>query len=371
MPIDFPSLPASGQAYTFGTNTWVYNGTYWNAYINKPVLSGQLSNNTVYSGNIASGQIGQNHISSGGILSGAIASGQIGDNHFSSGMTDGFSLNSMGGRLSLQSGVAVPSSDQTAAGTVYYVPYVSDKVTLYDGSRWDTYTVGLVTGSLNGTQSGTIYDIFLVPALGVPSVYIAAWSSLTSRSTNIALNYQDGVLVFSGTPTRRYVGTILTNNASTSEDSEAKRYLWNYNNQVQKMLKKQDSTVSWTYASNTVRYANADIANRLDVVCGQPQGICVVGYSNVAQSAASSPRLLITNNTAFPTSATDTGTQITVTLRSSNVNMLNLINGMCCSATYTCAPGFITFGSCEFTGSGITNTFYGAKNQGIESTWMC
>lgn len=46
-----------------------------------PVVSGAL----LTSGNIASGQIGGNHIASGGILSGHIASGQIGVNHVAAG----------------------------------------------------------------------------------------------------------------------------------------------------------------------------------------------------------------------------------------------------------------------------------------------
>lgn len=373
MPIDFPSTPASGQAYTFGTNTWVYNGTYWNAYINKPVISGQLSNNVVYSGNIASGQVGQDHISSGGIRSGAIASGQIGRFGFSSGMAEGFLESTMGGRLTLLSGVTVPSADQTAAGTLYYAPHTSDKVALYDGNKWSAYTVGLVSTSLNTLSSGTIQDAFLYydGASNSVKILLSQWSSITARSPGSAISYQDGVPILSGSNTNRYVGTVLINNANTSEDSEAKRMLWNYNNQVQKMLKKQDSTVSWTYSSTTVRYANGDIANRLDVVCGQPQGICVVGYSNVACAAAANPRLQLGYNTAYPTSSTTTGNQLTVVLRGANANMLNLINNMCCSATWTCAPGFTTFGSFEFTTSGITTTFYGNQNQGIEASWMC
>lgn len=32
--IDFPSSPVSGQAYTYGSRTWVWNGDGWERQIN-------------------------------------------------------------------------------------------------------------------------------------------------------------------------------------------------------------------------------------------------------------------------------------------------------------------------------------------------
>lgn len=370
MPIDFPSTPASGQAYTFGTNTWVYNGTYWNAYINKPVISGQLSSNVVYSGNIASGQVGQDHISSGGIRSGAIASGQIGDNHFSSGMADGFSLNSMGGRLSLVSGVPIISGTATSS-TIYYVPYVSDKVTLYDGTKWDTYTVGLVQGSLAGCASGVLYDVFLAPSGSSITVSTNAWASVTTRSPGTAIAYQDGVAVLSGSPTNRYVGTICTHQSGSSTDTLAKRYIWNYYNKNLTTLQNHYNTASWTMTSGILRFQNNDIANRLDVVCGFNQGIHATHYCDISSSAASTPQIRIVWQNTFPTSGGNVGTSLTAARRAANANMLNIIQNACTAVSYECLVGLNIFGACEFTNEAATQTFYGALTQGIDATWMC
>ena len=41
-----------------------------------------------------------------------------------------------GGRLTLESGVPVSTSDQTAKTTVYYTPYVHNVINLWDGADW-------------------------------------------------------------------------------------------------------------------------------------------------------------------------------------------------------------------------------------------
>ena len=38
-----------------------------------------------------------------------------------------------GGRLTLESGVPVPSTDQTAKTTIYYTPYIHNSIQLWDG----------------------------------------------------------------------------------------------------------------------------------------------------------------------------------------------------------------------------------------------
>ena len=172
MPIDFPASPTNGQLYTFGTNTWVYNGSYWNVYYNKPVPSGQISNNTIFSGNIASGQIGQYHFSSGSVTSGAIASGQVTQFAPSSGSVRsgtissgqlGFNhlgieiLNTLAKtnnlRISVTSGVVAPTTDQTAQSTLYLVPYNGDTITLYDGTNWKAVTSSGTAVSLTDRKS--------------------------------------------------------------------------------------------------------------------------------------------------------------------------------------------------------------------------
>ena len=94
MPISFPSSPSSGQRYEYLFNAWIYNGTFWRATnASGSITSGNLGVNVVFSGNIASGQIGSFHLASGvgggggggSLTSGQIQSGNIGDNAVTSG----------------------------------------------------------------------------------------------------------------------------------------------------------------------------------------------------------------------------------------------------------------------------------------------
>ena len=39
MPIDFPTLPATGQTYSYGINRWIYNGVAWDKLDNHPGIS--------------------------------------------------------------------------------------------------------------------------------------------------------------------------------------------------------------------------------------------------------------------------------------------------------------------------------------------
>jgi len=73
--------------------------------------------------------------------------------------------------------------------------------------------------------------------------------------------------VKSSATTRRYVGTIRTTDSATTEDSAAKRFVWNYYNRVQRFLTR-DYTGDWTYDTATWRQTNADSANQLEFVVG-------------------------------------------------------------------------------------------------------
>ncbi|MDL1889736.1 hypothetical protein FBQ96_09180 [Nitrospirales bacterium NOB] len=89
----------------------------------------------------------------------------------------------------------------------------------------------------------------------------------TSRATALAL--QDGVYVKAGAPTRRYLGTIRIGTvAGESEDSAAKRYVYNENHPVPRKLKVVETASQWTYSTSAWRAANNDLANRVGVVIG-------------------------------------------------------------------------------------------------------
>lgn len=172
------------------------------------------------------------------------------------------------GRLSLVSGTAVPTTDQTGKSTLYYTPYSGDKIDLYDGvSSWGTVSFTQLSLALGTLTSGSNYDVFIYNNSGTATMELsAAWTNDTTRST--ALIMQNGILVKSGATTRRYVGTIRTTNTTITEDSLARRFLWNYYNRVPRQLYVTDTTDSWTYATAAWQAARNTAANKVEYVVG-------------------------------------------------------------------------------------------------------
>lgn len=180
------------------------------------------------------------------------------------------SRNAVGGRLTLTAGSPVTTADVTGATSVYFTPYsgslFAGLVSLYDGARWRLYTFAERTLALGTLTAGLPYDVFLYDNAGTLTLEAVAWTNATTRAT--ALATQDGILVKSGATTRRYLGTFYTTAATTTEDSAAKRYLWNYYNRVRRRLYVGESTAQWNYSTDTIRQANGSTANQLAFVLG-------------------------------------------------------------------------------------------------------
>jgi hypothetical protein len=171
-------------------------------------------------------------------------------------------------RLTLTSGTAVTTSDVSAATTIYLAPYRGNHIWLYSGTLWQRFNLSQISLALGTLTADKIYDVFCYSNAGTPTLeFSAAWASDTARTD--ALTTQDGVVVKSGATTRRYVGSFRTTSTTTTEDSNAKRFVWNQYNQVQKKLKVIDTTDSWTYNSLTVRQANGSTANQVAVITGE------------------------------------------------------------------------------------------------------
>jgi len=172
----------------------------------------------------------------------------------------------VGGRLSLQTNFAVPTSDQAAQSTLYYTPYLHKDLGLYDGTRWQIVSPAQISLALSGLTAGKNYDAFVDWNGGTPALVLGpAWTSDTARATDIVA--QDGILCLTGTLTSRYIGTIRASAATTTEDTLTQRYVWNAYNQVPRRMFQQDGTAH-TYASSTVRQWNATAANKVEFVIG-------------------------------------------------------------------------------------------------------
>jgi hypothetical protein len=170
-------------------------------------------------------------------------------------------------RLTLASGDPVPATDQTAKSTLYLTPHLGQSIMLYVGAAWVVRTPAEVSLSLSALAADTVYDIFVWDSAGTIILEALPWASATTRAT--ALARQDGIWIKSGQPSRRYVGTISTTVAGQTEDSLAKRYVWNAQNRVPRPLRRLETAASWTYTTlDTWRQANANTANEVAICVG-------------------------------------------------------------------------------------------------------
>jgi hypothetical protein len=170
------------------------------------------------------------------------------------------------GRLTLTTAVPVTTADVTAATTLYFALYGGNKISLYSGTAWVERTFAQLSIAVPATTD-TVYDVFVYDNAGTATLELTAWTNDTTRAT--ALTLQDGVLSKTGALTRKYVGTFRTTGVSgQTEDSLAKRYVWNYYNRVPRPLRVNEATNSWNYHVATFQQANASAANQVDVVVG-------------------------------------------------------------------------------------------------------
>ena len=147
---------------------------------------------------------------------------------------------SNGNAVILSTSGALPTG--LTAGTTYYVV---NKAT-------DTFqlaaTIGGTAINTSGSQSGT-----------------HTAHSLNTHTNN--LTTQNGVYVKSGDTTRRYLGSFRASGSNTTEDSDEKRFIWNYYNRIARSLITTGSA-SHSYTTGTWRSWNNDATLRVELVIG-------------------------------------------------------------------------------------------------------
>lgn len=217
-----------------------------------------------------------------------------------------------GGRLTLSTGVPVTTSDVTAAGTIYYTPYVHNRIWL---KRTNFEEHSFVETSLSLTlTSGSVYDVFGFSNAGTLNLETLVWSSTTARATAIVVDSTTGLWVKSGDASRIYLGTIYATASNQTEDSAARRMVFNAYNRVPRKLFARDTTDSWTYATGTWRAARANTTpgvGRTDFVIGgfvadttvegsyaslvESAGT-IVAYTGIALNSTTSPSVVASAN---------------------------------------------------------------------------
>ena len=205
------------------------------------------------------------------------------------------------GRLTLTDATPVTTSDVTAATTIHYEPDVGDygMFAFDDTSNYEMVTIGAAglslaltsnSGHTNYHQSGKNFDLFLIrKSDGTPALASGpAWTNDTTRSA--AISRVNGVLANTASMVARfgsssgdtvtvaagaavYVGTFRASADGQTEDSVAKRFLWNCFNRRLRAMSAFESTDSWTYSTATVRQMNANAANQVAFVRGLDEDV--------------------------------------------------------------------------------------------------
>ena len=172
-----------------------------------------------------------------------------------------------GGRLTLESGVPVSSTDQTAKTTIYYTPYNGSVISIYNGTSWGSYSFSELSLTTSGLAANSNYDIFAyVSGSTVTLEYSAAWTNDTTRSS--ALSLLNGVYVKSSDNTRRYLGSIRSNASTQFTDSITNRLVWNFNNKVSRSMQGYVYSLSHSYNGGVREYNGGTSITRLYFITG-------------------------------------------------------------------------------------------------------
>jgi hypothetical protein len=91
-------------------------------------------------------------------------------------------------RLTLESGVAISTTDQGSKATLYLTPYKGAIIALYDGSSWSGYPTSQISLSLAGLDRHRLYDIWCYLNAGSPTLDYTAWTAPTTGTITTVTN---------------------------------------------------------------------------------------------------------------------------------------------------------------------------------------
>ena len=219
------------------------------------------------------------------------------------------------GRLTPSSTQAVPTSDNVAVTSLYYLPdqrAVGYYVPVYNGSSFQGYSItssGLtLTLNTSNHLSGKLYDVFAIVSSNTLTLATGpAWTSTSARSTTITqsigniwtnstlMTAYNGATSYSVAANQgTYLGTFYASaNGQTSVrfgmtavagGSHPLCYVWNAYNQVPGNFNIYDSNATWTYTTAVIREsdtASGQGGNQFDFIQGEV-GLNVTGNYTAA-----------------------------------------------------------------------------------------
>lgn len=236
-----------------------------------------------------------------------------------------------GGRLTLATATPVMTSTVTAAGTVYYTPYVGNLIPIWNGSVFlptqFTELSNILANSSVGNAgpaaavgSHAVYDLFVWSSSG--TLFLTrgpAWTNATTRG--YTLTRTSGILTNTSAITNgpaggagTFVGTIATDAAggtvtfstggSASGGTAGILDVWNMNNRVIETAGSVDSGAQYTYSSATIRQARASAGNQIQFVTGLQEDTGIISLfgrilTNVTVTSTGSFGIGIDSTTTF------------------------------------------------------------------------
>lgn len=263
------------------------------------------------------------------------------------------------GRLTLETGVPVSATDQTAKTTLYYTPYLGNEITLYDSTNSRSFPLHFAETSISlaGLTASRPYDCFGFNNSGTFALELLAWTNATTRATALAL--ADGYWVKSGTTTRRYLGTICINaSGGQCEDTAAARFVWNMYNRVPRPLRRIESTNSWTYTTDTYRQMNAAAANKVEIVVGLQDAL--MELSLLAHSDNSSAEVNRYSAIGQDSTSAAMANQLIEQIRPNSIR----VAGQWAQITHLPAIGYHYYAALERSQATGTTTWYGDGGSG-------
>jgi hypothetical protein len=212
---------------------------------------------------------------------------------FTRGGGGGSGFEFVGGRLSLVSGDPVPEADVVGATSIYLIPALNNQTSLYNGSAWTQYTFDQLALTLVAAHAaGNNYDIWEFLDAGVVKIgsgpsWIAGDTagSATSRGQGVgstevelfqgrivnknSMTVRNGSSTFTVAARRgRLRGSFRTTANGQTEDSKAKRLLFNVFNPELRPMLKVDTTGNWNYSVASWRQARGAADNQVEYLHG-------------------------------------------------------------------------------------------------------
>lgn len=219
-----------------------------------------------------------------------------------------------GGRLSFSNGNPFMNANVSGGNTIYYLPYNTGYVPVWDGTSWQAVDISAGISQLTtdaakspaAVAANSIYDLFVWLSGATPTLSRSPlWINATTR--NLTLTRTNGVLLNTSAITNgpaagrgTWLGTFASNASSLADwiygsrgasgAGQASFNLWNAYNRCDVKTMVSENTTSWAYALAAWRNAN-NANNRVLCVLGAPDDGIEAEYTVAVLSGASTPVL--------------------------------------------------------------------------------